>query len=139
MKTKFQNLNRQYTCYVTMNAVPNKFSDYLLDLNYIYSNSEASSEMILGREKEISRIYSCFLKSKKNNAILLGEHGVGKTAIVQKIVYNVINNKCPRGLRNHHFLYLDVELLIALSNDKKTETKSDFNICLCDFVSSFNL
>lgn len=108
-KTKRYNL-------ATINTVPSKFFPYLIDLNPVYA--KVNSSVILGREKEINRLMNCLMRSKKANAVLLGEHGVGKTAILQKLVSQVIEGQCPKEMRAFHFIYLDVELIIS-ELDKK--------------------
>lgn len=107
--------------YSTANIVPFCYYPYLFDLNYFYSKED--SNVILGRSKEIERIFNCFLRNKKKNAILLGEHGVGKTAILQKLVTNVTKGKCPKELRNHHFVCLDVQDILANIEEKNTIKK----------------
>lgn len=96
----------------TLNVVPASLSPYLIDLNPFVANSKSLSA-IKGRDKEINRIYNCLLSGMKSKVVLLGEHGVGKTAIIQKIIYNIVVRKqCPKELRDVHFLYLDVDLLV---------------------------
>lgn len=96
----------------TLNVVPSSLSPYLIDLNPVVANSKSLSA-IKGRDKEINRIYNCLLSGMKSKVVLLGEHGVGKTAIIQKIIYNIVVRKqCPKELRDVHFLYLDVDLLV---------------------------
>ena len=94
------------------NVVPKSFSPYLIDLNpsIAYTNN---LNLISGRDKEINRIYTCLLSQNKSKIVLLGDHGVGKSATVQKLMYNVVTLKsCPKELLNLHFLYFDVGLLI---------------------------
>lgn len=120
----------------TINVVPLKFYPYLFDLNSIYSQVDSST--ILGRDKEIERIFNCFLRNRKRNAILLGEHGVGKTAILQKMVTQVTHGKCPAELKKHHFIYLDVQNILANIEEKATakELKAimDYIIKYSNFV-----
>lgn len=95
-----------------LNVVPKSFSPYLIDLNpsIAYTNN---LNLISGRDKEINRIYTCLLSQNKSKIVLLGDHGVGKSATVQKLMYNVVTLKsCPKELLNLHFLYFDVGLLI---------------------------
>lgn len=92
----------------TLNVVPASLSPYLIDLNPFVANSDSLSA-IKGRDKEINRIYNCLLSGMKSKVVLLGKHGVGKTAIIQKLMYNVVVRKqCPKKLRDVHFLYLYV-------------------------------
>lgn len=98
--------------YSTANVVPAKYSPYLFDLNHLYSQL-VDPNMVQGRDKEINRIFNCFLREKKKNVVLLGDHGVGKTAIMQQAVVRVTQGKCPKELRYHHFVYLDVQSIIV--------------------------
>lgn len=117
----------------TANLVPYRFYPYLLDLNSVYSTADSS--VILGREKEIQRIFNCFLRTRKKNVVLLGEHGVGKTATLQKLVSKVIQGKCPKELKTYHFLYLDVQNILANMNKKKTSRKLEDII---DFITTYS-
>lgn len=105
-----------------LNVVPARFHPYLIDLNPVIASSKSLST-INGRDKEINRIYNCLLSGLKSKVVLLGEHGVGKTAIIQKLIYNVVVRKqCPKELKNSHFLYLDVDLLVnELATQKSTK------------------
>lgn len=117
MKKRILTINRKIPLnYSTINVVPLAYYPYLFDLNYIYSKVDSS--VILGRNKEIERIFNCFLRDKKRNAILLGEHGVGKTATLQKLVTNVTKGKCPEELKYHHFVCLDVQNILANIEEK---------------------
>jgi len=117
------NTKRRSQNYSTVNLVPLEYYPYLIDMNNIYA--KADSSVILGREKEIRRICNCFLKSKNASTVLLGEHGVGKTVIVQKLVDNVIKKKVPKELIRYHFIYLGVESIIVSLEDKKFAKKLD--------------
>ena len=105
-----------------LNVVPARFHPYLIDLNPVIASSKSLST-INGRDKEINRIYNCLLSGLKSKVVLLGEHGVGKTAIIQKLIYNVVVRKqCPKELKNSHFLYLDVDLLVnEIATQKSTK------------------
>lgn len=116
--------------YSTFDVVPYKYSPYLFDLNYIYSTSNYN--LIVGRNKEITKIFNYFLKESKRNAILLGEHGVGKTAILQKIVAMTTKGVCPQELKDLHYVYFDVQAVIANINAKNVTKKINdiFNFIL---------
>ena len=68
---------------------------------------------VIGRENEIQRITQVLSRKIKNNVVLLGEAGVGKTAIVEGLAMNIAAGKVPEVLRNKHIFSLDVTLLIA--------------------------
>lgn len=68
---------------------------------------------ILGRDDEIFKIWNIFSKRTKRNAILLGEAGVGKTAIVEAMVQEIVNGTCPDEFKNYTVLELDVGATVA--------------------------
>lgn len=68
---------------------------------------------ILGREDEIFKLWNIFSKRTKRNAILLGEAGVGKTAIIEALVQQIVNGTCPEQFRNYTVLELDVGGTVA--------------------------
>lgn len=67
--------------------------------------------LILGREEETQKLMKILLKCKKKNAILVGKPGVGKTAIVEHLVYKIARGECPNELKNKKVLSLDVNSL----------------------------
>ncbi len=68
---------------------------------------------IVGRDEEIRRILHILSRRKKNNPILVGEAGVGKTAIVEGIAWRIINQDVPENLRRKKIIVLDIASLIA--------------------------
>ena len=68
---------------------------------------------IFGREKEIERIFEVLLKKNKSNVILVGEAGVGKTAVAEGIAEQIIGMKCPDMLLHKQILSLDVTSVLA--------------------------
>ena len=68
---------------------------------------------IVGRDEEIRRILHILSRRKKNNPILIGESGVGKTAIVEGIAWRIINQDVPDNLRTKQIFSLDISALIA--------------------------
>lgn len=94
-----------------INFVPKKFDEYILDMNYTLNLH--AKDVFHGRNNEIKRIFNSLLKTQNANIMVLGENGVGKSALVQATIHKVIQGKCPKELRNHHFLYWDVERMLA--------------------------
>ncbi len=68
---------------------------------------------IIGRDDEIRRTIQILQRRTKNNPVLIGEPGVGKTAIIEGLAQRIINNEIPEGLRNKRILSLDMGALIA--------------------------
>lgn len=68
---------------------------------------------VIGRHEEIRRVIQILSRRTKNNPVLIGEPGVGKTAIVDGIAQRIINNDVPESLKNSKILSLDLGLLIA--------------------------
>jgi len=68
---------------------------------------------VIGRHEEIRRVIQILSRRTKNNPVLIGEPGVGKTAIVEGIAQRIVNNDVPEGLKNKIIYSLDLGLLIA--------------------------
>jgi ATP-dependent Clp protease ATP-binding subunit ClpB len=68
---------------------------------------------IIGRDDEIRRAIQILQRRTKNNPVLIGEPGVGKTAIIEGLAQRIVNNEIPEGLRNKRILSLDMGALIA--------------------------
>ncbi len=68
---------------------------------------------VIGRDEEIRRVIQVLLRRTKNNPVLIGEPGVGKTAIVEGLAQRIVRNDVPEGLKNKRIVQLDMGALIA--------------------------
>ncbi len=75
--------------------------------------AESQLDPTIGRSKEIERVMEILTRRKKNNPVLIGEPGVGKTAIVEGLAQLIANGTCPDSLREHRVLSLDMAAVIA--------------------------
>ncbi|MBO7638529.1 MAG: ATP-dependent Clp protease ATP-binding subunit, partial [Treponema sp.] len=74
---------------------------------------ESDTDPVVGREREINRIVQTLSRRSKNNPILVGEPGVGKTAIVEGLAQRIAKGNVPRGLLKKHIVCLDLAAMIA--------------------------
>jgi len=114
----------------------NKFARNLIELA-----KEGKLDPVIGRDEEIRRTLQILTRRTKNNPILIGEPGVGKTAIAEGIAHRIVNGDVPDNLKDKHLFSLDMGALIAGAKFKgefeerlkavvKEVQKSDGNILL---------
>src|SRR2546423_3541219 len=75
--------------------------------------AEGQLDPTIGRQKEIGRGMEILSRGKKNNPVLIGEPGVGKTAIVEGLAQLIASGQCPDALKDHRVLSLDMAAVIA--------------------------
>jgi len=88
----------------------------ILDAFSIDVTEEAKNgtlDKVIGREKEVDRIAQILSRRKKNNPVLIGEPGVGKSSIVDGLATKIITKKCPRPLMGKRVVALDLTSLVA--------------------------
>jgi ATP-dependent Clp protease ATP-binding subunit ClpC len=86
-------------------------SEYARDLTLLASQGDF--DPLVGREAELERIIEILSRRTKNNPILLGEPGVGKTAIVEGLAERIVEGRVPMILANKRFMALDLSLIVA--------------------------
>ena len=89
----------------------NALNKYAVNLNERARNGKL--DPVIGREEEIRRVLHILARRTKNNPILIGEPGVGKTAIVEGLAHRIVNGDIPEDLRDKEIFSLDMGALIA--------------------------
>ena len=107
------------------NETENKF---LLNLNEQAANGKI--DRLIGRKQEISRLIQILARRTKNNPLLVGESGVGKTALVEGLAHLIVTKNVPKYLNDHVIYLLDIGGLIA-----GTKYRGDFEKRLKEVMS----
>ncbi|MGA0065521.1 MAG: ATP-dependent Clp protease ATP-binding subunit [Candidatus Nanopelagicales bacterium] len=81
--------------------------------NLTQAARESKLDPVIGREKEIERVMQVLSRRTKNNPVLIGEPGVGKTAIVEGLAQNIIRGEVPETLKDKQLYTLDLGALVA--------------------------
>ncbi|MBM44107.1 MAG: ATP-dependent chaperone ClpB [Phycisphaerae bacterium] len=84
---------------------------YAIDLNELAASGRL--DPVIGRDEEIRRCMQVLTRRTKNNPVLIGEPGTGKTAIAEGLAQRIVNNDCPAGMRHARIMALDVGQLLA--------------------------
>ena len=95
----------------TQNQEESNILKFALNLNE--EAKEGRIDPIIGREDELVRISQILARRSKNNPILVGESGVGKTALIEGLAKNIVENKGPETLKNSQIFSLDMGSLLA--------------------------
>jgi len=74
---------------------------------------EGKLDPVIGRQREIDRVIQILCRRQKNNPVLLGEAGVGKTAIVEGLAQKIVNNEIPELLADRRIVVLDLAMMVA--------------------------
>jgi ATP-dependent Clp protease ATP-binding subunit ClpC len=94
----------------TAKATPN-IAEYSRDLTQIAA--DGGFDPLIGRDREVERVVQILCRRTKNNPLLLGEAGVGKTAIVEGLAVRIVEGNVPMLLADRRILALDLSLLVA--------------------------
>ena len=74
---------------------------------------EGKIDPVVGRDKEVKRIAQILSRKKKNNAVIVGDAGVGKSALVEKLALSIVKGDCPTNLLDKRIMSLDLTSLVA--------------------------
>ncbi len=110
------NLERIYTDFVFKVPKKNKHKKSLLDevgIEYTSLEYINNFDPVIGRDNEINQIIQVLVRKNKSNPLLIGEAGVGKTAIIEEISRRIVNNKVPNKLKNKRIINLDMSNAVA--------------------------
>lgn len=93
---------------------------------YIVINYTNITEKIVGRDQEIDRIWTYLTSTLKSNAILIGEHGVGKTTVASEIVRQINLGECPKQFRKYHVVTLNTSDLLELAELSELSRRNEY-------------
>lgn len=93
-------------------SLPANLSSFLTVLNDKFSPDEKECH-ICGRDEETQQLIRILMKTTKRNAVLVGEPGVGKTALVEKFTWMIVTGNCPKFFKDCIVLSLDVNAIVA--------------------------
>lgn len=94
-----------------LDNLPKDLKPFITNLNIKFSNNSKCD--ILGRDDEIFQVWNIISKKTKRNAVLIGNPGVGKTAIVEAITYSILNKTCPKEFENYTVYSLNLNSMVA--------------------------
>jgi ATP-dependent Clp protease ATP-binding subunit ClpC len=103
--------NRSFGFHVFSNSITPTLDQYSRDLNHLAA--EGKLDPMVGREEELERVIQVLCRRTKNNPVLIGKAGVGKTAIAEGLAQAIINKKVPLILQDKRVLALDLTSIVA--------------------------
>lgn len=106
-----QDMSQHSSDILTEDAEESTIEKFCVNLNKKAENNDI--EPLIGREEPISRIIHILCRKEKNNPLLLGDSGVGKTAIIEGLALKIVNGDVPPALKNAKVFSLDMAGLVA--------------------------
>lgn len=114
-------------------AIPKRLEPYLKSMSAFMLSSK--NERLSAREEEIEKVWSCLYSNTKSNAVLIGDHGVGKTTMVIEIARQITFKKCPKGFFKYNVVQINTLELLELA--ERSEAKYKYVIeLLKEFVQT---
>lgn len=93
--------------------IPKMLQPYISSLSVAMLNS--ANEKLSAREEEIEKVWTCLYSNQKSNAVLVGDHGVGKTTIAMEIARQISLRKCPKPFMKYNVLQINTLELMELA------------------------
>ena len=106
----------QFEQYVNVSQLKNREANGFLDQhgrNLTNEAKEGRIDSVIGRDKEIERVLQILNRRTKNNPVLIGEAGVGKTAIIEGLALQIVKGKVPMKLKKKEIYLLEISSLVA--------------------------
>lgn len=110
------NMEKIYTEFVFKIPKKNKKKKTIIDeigIEFTDPTMVARFDPVIGRDNEINQIIEILVRKNKSNPLLIGDAGVGKTAIIEEISKMIVNNKVPNKLKNKRIINLDMSSAVA--------------------------
>lgn len=117
------------TAELMVNLVPNSLSNYLTDSTQNLAKKQQVAPTVVGRDNEIEKIWFYLSQKTRNNAFLIGDTDVGKTALATEIIRQIATNECPKEFFNKRVLMFNPEKILKIDKDfiAEREVKRMFN------------
>ena len=123
----------------SLNYHRTKSNNLIIDeLGVNMNKSSIKYDPVIGRDKEIERIIQILLRKNKNNPLLIGEAGVGKTAIVEELSRRIVSGKVPYKLKNMTIYSISMSMLVA-GTKYRGEFEERINKLLKEVVNNPNI
>lgn len=96
---------------LSLGKIPQHLADFLHNYNVQVDVSKTCE--ILGRDKEMNKLWNVMQKKNMRNAIIIGDAGVGKTAIIKKLAYDIVSGNCPEKFKGYQLVSLDASAIVS--------------------------
>ena len=107
----YDKFDNDLICSKKSNSSLKELDEYAVNLNDLYLNE--GFDPVIGRDDVVERVLEILLRRSKNNPLLIGEAGVGKTAIVEEVVRRIVRGDVPKKLENVVVYSLSLSALVA--------------------------